>query len=115
MARPAADEHKTIYLFSPVLDKGTKAYVMAFRFRGQGCLRTQKSPVTKPEFLAWVRACMPRPYPIAAGHEKMVEVDVLGFDSGLYLRRTPDGVSFAPEIGSDVEAESTTEAVATEA
>lgn len=90
---PAAAKlaEKTIYLFVPTFDKTRLSYTAAFLFRGKGAWREQKAPMTMPDFLAWVRATMPRPYPVKLMEEHMEQVAVLAYDCGLTLTRTDSG------------------------
>lgn len=98
---------KTIYLFDPTPDKAHGGYVCGFLFRGKGAVRMQSAPITMPDFLAWVRATMPRPYPLPVNEERMSHEDRLVYDSGLTLTRTSDGVAWSydnPDVAQEVAA-----------
>lgn len=82
---PAVPLAKTILLLPPTLDHATNDYVAAFCFRGRGAILRQQVPLTMPDFLAWVRASMPKPYPLKPGEEHMVQVTRLDYDCGLTI------------------------------
>lgn len=95
---------KTIYLFIPSLDKQRNDYTCAFMFRGRGCWRVQKAPITMPDFLAWMRASMPRPYPVKVNEEHTEELDRIDYDCGLSIERTAAGVAFTMQTSAVAEA-----------
>lgn len=83
---------KTIYLFPPTLDKPTNDYIAAFKFRGRGGFIRHKQIWSMPDFYAWVRASMPKPYPLKVNEEHMETVTRLTYDCGLTIAAVPGGV-----------------------
>lgn len=74
---------KTIFYLPSTLDKERGGYVAGFMFRGRGAFRIDKVFLSTPDFLGWVRATMPKPYPLRLNEERMVQLDRLEFDCGL--------------------------------
>lgn len=77
-----------IYYLPPTLDRVERQYVMGFMFRGGGAWRMQKSLLTLPDFMAWVHATMPRPYPVKEPAQ-MVRVDKLEYSNGVTVYCNP--------------------------